>query len=52
MDRIYSVLHKPSGSFVLMGTDELCAKVGVETGYLVWAIRVDGVFENGEWTVR
>jgi|GEM_PF-4751222 len=52
MDRIYTVLHKPSGSFVLMGTGELCAKVGVETGYIEWVIRVDGAFENRQWVVR
>jgi hypothetical protein len=42
---------KSSGDVLVVDGDTVERLVGVEIGYIDWAIKCDGKFENGIWVV-
>ena len=49
--RVYWLTDRHPGEVTLVDGDTIERLLGVELGYAEWCILVDGVFENGKWSV-
>ena len=47
----YWLIDRQTGEATLVDGETVERLLGVEFRYVKWCIRVDGVFENGEWRV-
>ena len=45
------MVYRHTGETVEVDAEEVVRIVGVEIGYVDWAIEVDGSFENKDWNV-
>ena len=50
--RTYWLTDRQTGEVFLVDGETVERLLEVELGYVEWCIRVDGIFENGEWRVR
>ena len=50
-EKRYLLTDKSTGEIALVDGDTVERLVGVEIGYIDWAIECDGKFENGLWVV-
>ena len=51
-EKRYLLTDKSTGEIALADSDTVERLVGVEIGYIDWAIECDGKFENGMWVVE
>ena len=49
--QVYWLTDKSSCETTLVDAETVERLLGVELGYVEWCVKVDGVFENGEWRV-